>query len=442
MQNIKVSIIVPVHNVADYLNRCLDSCVNQTLQEIEIIVVNDCSSDPRDGEIMKEYERKFSNKVRCIWHKENKRQGGARNTGIRAACGEYIYCLDSDDYIDLKLCEKMYNAAIAENADMAVCDCNRIENGIIFNWRFRGGNGKFDTSDLCERVKNIKNHSVWLIMIKKSVIEDNNLYFPEHIEFEDYVCTLWYMASKKIVRINEALHYYFIRKNSIIQEEKLESFISVIRTYKYILSSDYFNNLDSSIKKMLCLYYAESIPGWCQAVCVNYSTEFVKYCSGILDLFKIYKIDYNDDIWRQSEKDIRSREMLCFIEQNINAPDFTLEFAAYYEYQNKICTLRKIRKLLSLYANKRLTLWGAGYWGKKNAENMSILGIKFEIIDVNTKIHGEKVLANVVVKPWNEVKEHTDIVLVSVVGFFDDIREKLAKECPNIEVVNLIEWLE
>jgi len=169
MQNIKVSIIVPVYNVADYLNRCLDSCVHQTLQEIEVVVVNDCSPDPRDGEIMKEYEKKFPNKVRCIWHKENLRLGGARNTGIRAAYGEFVYCVDSDDYIDLTLCEKMYNAIVLENADMAVCDFYRIENKIVIkNW---SSNGKFDTSDLCERIKNIKMHSASMIMIKKSVIE-------------------------------------------------------------------------------------------------------------------------------------------------------------------------------------------------------------------------------------------------------------------------------
>jgi glycosyltransferase involved in cell wall biosynthesis len=446
MRNIKVSIIVPVYNVADYLRRCLDSCVNQTLQEIEIIVVNDCSPDPRDGEIMRKYEKKFPNKVRCFWHKENLKQGGARNTGIRAACGKFVYCLDSDDYIDLELCEKMHNAIIAENADMAVCDCNRIENGKIFNWKFRGGNGQFDTSDLCERIKNIKNHGVWLIMIKKSVIENNNLYFPEHIEFEDFTCTLWYMACKKITRINEALHYYFIHKNSVTQERKLETYILVIQTIKCILSSDYFNDLDCSVKKMLFLYYAKYIYEWCKIVCVNYPTEFVKYCSNVLDLFKIYKVDYNDDIYTQSKEDICSREIFRFIEQNIDTADFNLEFAAYKEYQTRLMQLRTIRRLLTPYANKRLTLWGAGSWGKRNAKNLILLGMKFEITDVNSKIHGEKVVGNVVVKPWEELKEHTDVVLVSVAGFFNDIRGKLAKGCtpppPHIEVIDLIGALE
>jgi glycosyltransferase involved in cell wall biosynthesis len=440
MQNIKVSIIVPVYNTADYIERCLDSCINQTLQEIEIIVVNACSPDPREGEIIKKYEQKFPDKVRGIWRKENLFPGGAKSLGIRSACGEFIYCLDSDDYIDLKLCEKMYYAAIAENADMAVCDTNLIDKKIVIkNWR---PNGKFNKFDLCERIKNINTHALWLVMIKKSVIENDNLYFPEMSGYEDFICILWYLASKKIVRVNEALHYYYVRDNSTVHERKLLTYVSTLKIFKFILNSDYFNNLDIAVKKSLFLYLVKYISNWCEIVCINYAAEFVKFCNDVLDLFKIYKVDYSDSIYMQSEESIRSREIFRFIEQNIDIPDFNLEFAAYCRYQSKLTSLKKMRRLLSPYADKRLTLWGAGYWGKINAEKLSILGIKFEITDISTKVHGEKIFANVVVKSWSEVKERTDIVLVSVLGFFEDICEKLAKECPDIEVVNLIGLLE
>jgi len=435
--NIKVSIIVPVYNVADYLRRCLDSCVNQTLQEIEIIVVNDYSPDPRDTEIMNEYEKRFPDKVRCIWHEKNLRLGGARNTGIRAACGEFVYCIDSDDYIDLKLCEKMYNAITLENADMAVCNTNLIEeNTVIRNWM---SNGNFNTLDLCKRIKNIKMHNAWIIMIKKSVIDDNDLYFPEQIEYEDLQCTLWYLASKKIVRINEALHYYFIRDNSITQEKKLQTHVLSVRTIKCILYSDYFNNLDAAIKKLLFLYFAKHIKNWCYIVCVNYPTEFVNFCHSILDLLKVYKIDYDG---YQSYDNICSGKILYFIEQNINVPDFNLEFVAHYVYQYKIMELKKIRHLLSLYADKRITIWGCGDLGKHYAQNISIIGIKFEVTDINTKIHGKRITANAVVKPWNEVKGHTDVVFVSARGIFEEVRDNLSKECSNIEVVDLIALLQ
>ena len=440
MNNIKVSIIVPVYNVADYLRRCLDSCVNQTLQQIEVILVNDCSPDPLDSEIMKEYEGKFPNKVRCIWHKENLRLGGARNTGIRAACGEFIYCVDSDDYIDLKLCEKMYNAAVAENADMIVCNTTHIDkSAIIKNWN---SNGSFNTSDLCERIKNLKRNYAYNIMIKKTVIEDNNLYFSNHNGFEDAMCLLWYLASKKIARVNESLYYYCIRNNSITQEQKIEDAFFVIQAIKYILSLDYFNNLDPIVKKTLFLYLIKVLRPWCQTVCVKYSAEFVKFCDDIIDLFKIYRVDYEDYIYMQSGEDIISKEIFNFIEQNINIVDFPLEFAAYYEYRYKIMRLKKMHSLFSLYANKRLTLWGAGQLGKINAENMSMLGFKFEITDASVKICGDKVCANIAVKPWDEVKYSTDVVFVSVGGLFRDLSERMAKECPNIEVVDLVGLLE
>lgn len=438
--SIKVSILIPVYDTADYLRRCLDSCVNQTLSEIEIVVVNDCSPDPRDGEIMKEYERKFPNKVRCIWHKENLRLGGARNTGICAARGEFVYFVDSDDYIDLKLCEKMYNAIIAENAEMAVCNTNCVEKKKFFkNWM---ANGKFNTSDLCERIRNLKIHYTWLIMIKKMVIENNNLYIPEQtVGHEDIACSLWYLASKKIVRVNEPLHYYCIRDNSAIQEGKLQAYTSNIEILKGILNCDYFKNLDLAVKKTLFLYLLKWIPYWCRIVCINYSSDFAKFCHNILDLFRAYKADYYDNAYIQLEEDIYSKEILHFIEQNIDAADFNIEFAAYYEQQYKMMQLRKMRRLISPYADKRLTLWGCGFFGRKNAENMSILGFKFEITDNNAEIHGEKILANVAVKPWDEIRERTDVVLVSALGFFDDVHERLSKECPNVEVVDLIELL-
>jgi len=440
MKNIKISIIIPVYDVADYLSRCIDSCVNQTLQEIEIIVVNDCSPDSRDGEIMREYEKQYPNKVRCIWHKKNLMLGAARNTGIRVACGEYIYCLDSDDYIDLELCEKMHNAIIAESADMAVCDCNRVgvANEILFNWKYERSNGNFDTSDLNERIKNIGMHNAWLIMIKKSIIENNNLYFPEYIGFEDSVCVLWYLASPKIVRVHEALYYYAIRNNSIIREKKYLAAVSAIKSAKDVLESAYFNNLYATVKKNLFLYYAKYILIWCRNVCMNYPTEFTKYCNNVLDLFKIYKVDYNDDIYMQSEEDICHREIFSFIEQNINMTDFNIEFIAYYEYQHTKMLLKKMHKLFPIYKNKRLTLWGAGIFGKRNAKSMNMLGIKFEITDINAKIHGEKIVENIIVKPWDELKEHTDVVLVSVMGGFEKVYERLSKECPDIEVVDLI----
>ncbi len=115
----KVTVIVPVYNVEHLLARCLDSIVNQTLKEIEIICVDDKSPD-NSLAILRQYEAREP-RLKVICHSQNKRQGGARNTALEMATGEYVGFVDSDDYLDLDYYEKLYNAASAADADISCC---------------------------------------------------------------------------------------------------------------------------------------------------------------------------------------------------------------------------------------------------------------------------------------------------------------------------------
>lgn len=117
---IKVSVIVPVYNVEKFIDKCLNSLVNQTLKEIEIIVVNDGSSD-NSQKIIDEYVKKYPNKIKSFI-KENGGQGSARNMGMEKAVGEYISFVDSDDWLDLNTLEKMYNLAKKDKSDIVICD--------------------------------------------------------------------------------------------------------------------------------------------------------------------------------------------------------------------------------------------------------------------------------------------------------------------------------
>ena len=117
---IKVSVIVPVYNVEKFIDKCLNSIVNQTLKEIEIIVVNDGSPD-NSQKIIDKYVKKYPEKVQSFI-KENGGQGSARNLGIEKAKGEYISFVDSDDWLDLDALEKMYSLAKKDNSDIVICD--------------------------------------------------------------------------------------------------------------------------------------------------------------------------------------------------------------------------------------------------------------------------------------------------------------------------------
>ena len=116
---IKVSVIVPFYNVEKYIEKCLISLVNQTLKEIEIILVNDGSKD-KSEKIAKEFEQKYPTKIK-YYEKPNGGLGDARNYGIQYAIGEYIAFLDSDDYVEPTMYEEMYKKACNEHSDYVEC---------------------------------------------------------------------------------------------------------------------------------------------------------------------------------------------------------------------------------------------------------------------------------------------------------------------------------
>lgn len=125
---IKVSVIVPIFNAAEYLEKCLDSIISQTLKEIEIILIDDGSIDG-SAEICKKY---LSDSRVTYYHKENEGLAAARDDGMLHATGEYIGFVDADDWLKPEMYEKMYNAAKSNNSDVVFCNCLQNENGYVF----------------------------------------------------------------------------------------------------------------------------------------------------------------------------------------------------------------------------------------------------------------------------------------------------------------------
>ena len=157
----KVSIIVPVYNVEKYITKSLESLVNQTLEDIEIIIVNDGTKD-NSMKIVREFAIKNPKKIVCL-EKQNGGLSDARNYGIPYAKGEYIAFLDSDDYVELDMYEKMYKLAKKENSDMVECD---------FYWEYPN-KCKIDTGDIyhgqrdmLEKVRVV----AWNKLIKREIL--------------------------------------------------------------------------------------------------------------------------------------------------------------------------------------------------------------------------------------------------------------------------------
>ena len=206
----KISVIVPIYNVSKYIEKCLDSLVNQTL-DIEIILVNDGSKE-NEEELIKPYLKKYKN-IKYI-KKENGGLSSARNEGIKHASCEFITFLDSDDYIDQNMYLKMYEKAVETKSDIVVCQTVKVyENkNTIINARFNLTN---TYRDYLISIPNACNK-----IYKRSLFEGNFL-FKENIWYEDLeLIPSLVLKTKKIAFLEEPLYYYVQRSGSIMNQEK------------------------------------------------------------------------------------------------------------------------------------------------------------------------------------------------------------------------------
>ena len=219
----KVSIIVPIYNVEQYLPRCIESLVNQTLQDIEIILVNDGSTD-NSGKIAKEYCEKYKEKIIYL-EKKNGGLSDARNYGMPYATGEYIAFLDSDDYIEKNAYEEMYNKAQEENADYVECD---------FIWEYPNKireDKRIEYKDKHEMLSFVR-VVAWNKLIKRSLLEENNIKFPKGLRYEDVEFTYTLIPHlEKTADVNKCFVHYTQRQNSIanVQNERTAEIFTVLQ---------------------------------------------------------------------------------------------------------------------------------------------------------------------------------------------------------------------
>lgn len=171
--NPKVSVIVPIYNVEKYLRKCIESIINQSLRDIEIILVDDGSTDS-SGIIADEYSKK-DNRINVI-HKKNGGQGSARNCGIKVANGEYIGFVDSDDWIDLDFYEKLYLSAKEISADISVCSRK------IFNEEYILGNVVYVSNEKSIDInKDLCSYIVEQLIYPQTVSTCNKIYLKSNI---------------------------------------------------------------------------------------------------------------------------------------------------------------------------------------------------------------------------------------------------------------------
>lgn len=250
----KVSVIIPFYNVEGYIEQCLNSVVNQTLKDIEILLVNDASDD-KSVSIVNKFAQEDS-RIRIINLPERKGQGYARNRAMEVALGEYIGFVDSDDFVKPEMFEKLYNTAKSSNLDIAMCqaveyddvtgryinsDYYSLEPLSIFEDKI------FEPKDTKEYVLDI-NVALWNKIYRNEYLKKTGEKFPEGFIYEDLPFFFGtYLPAKKIQIVWEKLYVYRVRaKNSTMQQvnkKVLDRLPMVSLTYEKMKKTSYLSGM-------------------------------------------------------------------------------------------------------------------------------------------------------------------------------------------------------
>ena len=344
----KLSVIVPVYNMAaeGKLQFCLDSLVNQTISDYEIIAVDDASTD-NSLEVLQEYAGKYPDKVRVLAHEVNRRQGGAKNTGLKAAAGEWIGFIDSDDWVTPDYYEKLLKRAEETGADMVGCDYN-----LVHSHTFEVGqvvqNNSAQQTGVLDRERHgkliMRSGSMVIKIYKRQVIEENHLDFPEGIFYEDNCAgPVWSLYFTHFERVEEPLYYYYQHQTSTVHHVSEEKCRDRMKAAQLMLRQcrerGFLESYYAEIQyRFTELYYAVTLFSYMLG-CPHRRLSFVKELGrGIREAFP----DFQENTYYRQYTDPEEQRMIALQMQS--------DARFFYYYGLKVW-VRKIKKQIRRRGN-------------------------------------------------------------------------------------------
>lgn len=232
----RFSIVIPVYNVEKYIRRCLDSVMNQTFQDFELIIVNDETPD-NSMAIVEEFQKVYPEKIR-VFHQKNTRQGGARNNGARQARGEYLLFVDSDDYVrqdmlsfvDQKLQEEPCDILVFQY--LVVSETGKpLGKGSFFDVK-PGSYDPMVQKEILGLPSGPTNKAY-----KRQFYLDSGMLFPEKLLYEDGMIRLAYAKASRIVVCDECLYYYVQSTQSTMRRRVSEKMLDILTMTDLIIAA-------------------------------------------------------------------------------------------------------------------------------------------------------------------------------------------------------------
>ncbi|MBM7418495.1 MULTISPECIES: glycosyltransferase [Chryseobacterium] len=295
--NPKVSVIVPVYNVEHYLAKCLDSLVNQSLQNIEIIVVNDGSKDG-SGNIIQQYSEKYSDKIKAFT-KENGGLSDARNFGIDQATGDYLGFVDSDDYVSGTMFEEMLSLAEKNDAEMVICNIQKVN----------------EDGNVTRKLTQIPNMPEKIVLEKHfSVFSDlsyfacNKLFkrelfinkrFKKGVHFEDIQLIPQLLLECKILAQTQSFHYQYLERADSISKTHNERGLDILKAIEDVEDVFKISKYSSKIKELQGFQILEGIYTFLAYLAfVKNETQFYKMAQELKDFVE--------------KRDVKMKDILCY----------------------------------------------------------------------------------------------------------------------------------
>ena len=325
-----ISVIVPVYNVEEYLRICVDSIINQTYENLEIILIDDGSKD-NSGKICDEYMKK-DNRIIVI-HQENKGVSVARNTGIQKASGKWVSFVDSDDWLEKNFVECLYENAIKYNSDVVFSGYNKVYKNSISKINFDGNITKYSKYEFLEKVLNVQTGFGFVHMklvnskFLKGIFFDEELVVAEDALFSIQLCE----NDLNFLHVPNSLYNYRVNKNSVVRrfdENYDKKYLKSMIKIKEYLTKNYSN--DKNILQNFDNFVGYHI----MLILVNYC--FHPQNNG--NSLKLLKNICNIDLFKDAIKNSNYKELS--ITRKITL--FTIKYKLYW-FTAIICKVRQLQ---------------------------------------------------------------------------------------------------
>lgn len=431
VDNIKVSVIMPVHNSGPYLEECLESISNQTMDDFEVICINDASEDESIN-ILNRY-RDIDLRFSIYTNNTNIGAAKSRNRGLALACASYIVFLDSDDVYDEKLLEEMYQAISSFDADIALAERGILKSdgkSIYVESSYTHKSDRYSTAPYCLNDLSEVGLSMWPStpinrMIRKSFIEKYNLEYQDLKSSNDvFFCDMIMILAEKIIHTKSWEPLIKVRRNvpdsiSVNRNpfNSYKAFLAVKERlcglglwgkYRKYVCAHFINSTVSELKRCALEdarreYYSFLQDKGLREICGKWDEVFLETNEKLSKYFNMLtNMPYETQWWKMSALDLRI--------QLVNNEDRMKKFFAFVKENNF-----------------KTALWGAGPMGEGFLQVCHSYNWKIDKIIDNDKGKQGDVLEGLVIQAFEEVKNSVDIVIVTNQKYYKEIYEQVKK---------------